>query len=70
MYPPVALKENTSEHIRNDLKRVHDELSPCEIVIGAIEADTPDELVMEFYEIAAEIWHMTPEELAPDKPAS
>ncbi len=69
MYPPVGLKDNTSEKIRNDLKRVHDELSPCEIVIGAIQADTPDERVMEFYELAAEIWQTKPEELAPDKPA-
>ena len=69
MYTPMALRNNTREQIRRDLVKIHEELSPCELIIGAIEEDTPDERVLEFYELAGEIWGMTPEELAPNRTA-
>jgi hypothetical protein len=67
MYTPMALMSNTREQIRQDLIRIHDELSPCELIIGSIDDQTPDERVMDFYELAGEIWGMRPEKLPPKR---
>ena len=67
MYSPVALRTSTQEQLSQD--RIRDELSPCEVLVGAIDADTPDQQVMELYELAGDIGGMRPEELAPKKAA-
>jgi hypothetical protein len=65
MYSPIELKEKSLDEIRNDLKRIHELLSPCEIIITDIEANCPDERVVDFYSICGEIWRMEPKELVP-----
>ena len=51
--------------IRDDLERIHDLLSPCEIIITDIEANCPDKRVADFYSLCGEIWRMEPRELVP-----
>ncbi len=65
MVSPVELKEKSLDEIRSDLERIHDLLSPCEIIITDIEADCPDERVVDFYSLCGEIWQMEPRELVP-----
>jgi hypothetical protein len=66
IYSPVALIEKSMGEIRRDLERIHDELAPCDILIGDIDAETPDERIMDFYRAAAKIWGLEFEALWPD----
>ena len=63
----LNLKNKTKEEILHELHRIHDILIPCEIIIGDIDAETPDEMVMDFYRLAAKIWEVEIEELVPQK---
>jgi len=63
MYSPVDLENKSLEEIRDDLQRVHDTLTPCEIIMTDIEDTCPDQRVVDFYEIAADIWSMPLEDL-------
>ncbi len=63
IYSIVDLKNKTIEEIRYELHRIRDTLTPCEIIIGDIDAGTPDEMVMDFYRLAAEVWEVEIEEL-------
>ncbi len=67
IYSIVDLKNKTRDEIRHELQRIHDILIPCEIIIGDIDAGTPDEMVMDFYRLAAEVWAVEIEELVPRK---
>jgi hypothetical protein len=51
MYPPVKLLDATTEEIAADLRRVHAELAPCDLVLADIACTTPDVRVNEFLEI-------------------
>ncbi len=55
MYTPMALTSKSPEALRADLTRVYQELGPCDVVMPDIEAGTPDERVLLFWEIAQEI---------------
>jgi len=65
MYSPVELERKTLDEITTDLQRVHDALTPCEIILTDIEDTCPDERVVDFYNIAGKIWDMEPQELGP-----
>jgi len=45
LYSPVRLVETSPGELRQDMARIFDELSPCDVVIADIQADTPDERV-------------------------
>jgi hypothetical protein len=55
MYTPTDLVNNSLEKIRMDLERVAREYAPCDVVVGDIEAGTPDERIMAFLELCSEI---------------
>ncbi len=55
MYTPMDLASKSLEAIRADLERVARDYAPCVIVVGDIEAGTPDERVMAFLELCSEI---------------
>jgi hypothetical protein len=55
MYPPQDLRNKSMPAIRDDLQRVRDELSPCDIVLADIDAGTPDERVSAFHAIVREL---------------
>jgi hypothetical protein len=55
MYTPMDLRNKSSEQLCADLVRIYDELAPCDIVMADIEAGTPDERVLELWEMAQEI---------------
>jgi len=65
MYSPVELERKSLGEIRDDLQRIHDVLTPCEIIITDIEDTCPDQRVVDFYEMAADIWGVAVRELAP-----
>lgn len=45
LYSPVRLMEASADEVRQDMVRILDELSPCDVVMADIQADTPDERV-------------------------
>lgn len=47
MYSPWALHQEPIEKIRNDMEKIFHELTPCDVVMADIQADTPDSRVKE-----------------------
>lgn len=45
MYSPVTLQDASLDEIENDMRRIRDELSPCDIVMADIQWTTPDSRV-------------------------
>ncbi|MBI5031721.1 MAG: hypothetical protein HZB51_14420 [Chloroflexi bacterium] len=52
MYSPVKLQDATHAEIENDLRKIHDVLAPCDIVMADIQVTTPDARVNEFVEFS------------------
>ena len=55
MYTPMDLANKSLEMIRADMERVARDYAPCDVVVGDIEAGTPDERVLAFLELCDEI---------------
>lgn len=55
MYTPMDLANKPLAEIEADLRRIHRELGPCDVVMADIETDTPDERVVAVARLAAEI---------------
>jgi len=51
MYSQVRLQEASLDEIERDMKRIYDELSPCDIVISVTQATTCDKRVNELLQI-------------------
>jgi hypothetical protein len=51
MYSPVKLQDATRGEIENDMRKIRDELAPCDVVMADIQATTPDARVNEFAQI-------------------
>ena len=54
MYTPTDLMNKPLDRIREDLARIHRELGPCDVVMADIDADTPDDRILAFAELAAQ----------------
>lgn len=65
MYSPVELESKSVEEIRDDLQRIHDTLTPCEIILTDVEDTCPDQRVIDYYEMVADIWGVSLADLAP-----
>ena len=50
-YSPVKLQEASLDEIKKDMKRIYDELSPCDIELADIEATISDERIKEVLKI-------------------
>ncbi len=48
MYTPTDLANKRPEQLREDIRRIYRELAPCDIVMADIDAEVPDERVLEF----------------------
>ena len=57
IYRPMDLVNKSPEAIRADLERLAREYAPCDVVVGDIEAGAPDERVLAFVQMCAEISH-------------
>jgi len=55
MYTPMDLANKTLDEIRADLRRIHDELGPCDVVMADIDHETPDARVLAVAAMAREI---------------
>lgn len=55
MYKPTDLANKSLETIRADLERIAREYAPCDVVVADLEAGTPDERVLAFLDLCAEI---------------
>jgi hypothetical protein len=55
MYKPTDLVNNSPEMIEADIEKIATEYAPCDIVVGDIEADTPDVRIMEFLKLCDRI---------------
>jgi hypothetical protein len=62
MYTPTDLHNKSPEALRTDLERIRRELSPCDIVMADIDAETPDERVLEFARLAEVTIEIEPNE--------
>ena len=51
MYSPVKFHDAPVEEIRADMRRIYEELAPCDVVMADIQAQTPDKRVIELLEI-------------------
>ena len=51
MYSPVKFHDAPIEEIRADMRRIYEELAPCDVVMADIQADTRDSRVIELSEI-------------------
>jgi hypothetical protein len=65
MYSPVRLHDAPLEEIRADMQKIHAELSPCDIVMADIQAQTPDRRVIDLLEICRELEQTTPGQANP-----
>ena len=55
MYAPWKLHQASLEEITVDMERIYNELSPCDIVMADIQADTPDSRVHDLLRICREL---------------
>ncbi len=55
MYTPMDLANKSLEAIGGDLRRIHAELGPCDVVMADIDHETPDERVLAAAALAREI---------------
>ncbi len=55
LYSPRRIIEASAAEIRADLERVARELAPCDIVMGDIPVETPDERVREFLAMCRDV---------------
>jgi uroporphyrinogen-III decarboxylase len=55
MYTPMDVANKSVDEIRADLEHIANEYGPCDIVAADIEANTPDERVMDLIRICVEI---------------
>jgi hypothetical protein len=55
IYRPTDLVNKSAQEIRADLERLAREYGPCDVVVGDIEAGTPDERIVKFMELCREI---------------
>ena len=55
MYTPMDLANKALEEIHADLRRIHAELGPCDVVMADIDHETPDERVLAVAAMAREI---------------
>jgi hypothetical protein len=55
VYTPMDLANKSLETIRADMERVARDYAPCDVVVGDIDAGTPDERVLAFLELCGEI---------------
>jgi hypothetical protein len=51
MYSPVKFHAAPIVEIEADMRRIYDELAPCDVVMADIQAQTPDERVIALLEI-------------------
>jgi hypothetical protein len=51
MYSPTKLHESPLETIRHDMEKIYLDLAPCDIVMGDIQASTPEKRVNELLEV-------------------
>ena len=59
MYTPKDLLHKSPDLIRRDLTRIARELGPCDVVMADIDYETPDERVLLFAQIVAQILQQT-----------
>ena len=57
IYRPTDLVNRSLDMIRADLERIARDYEPCDVVVGDIDAGTPDERVLAFLELCGEINH-------------
>ena len=55
MYSPVKLQEASVEEIATDMEKIHQELSPCDVVMADIQASTSNERVKALLRICARL---------------
>ena len=55
MYSPVRLQEASLDELKKDMKKIYDDLSPCDIVMADIQATTNDERVNELLQICRDL---------------
>lgn len=65
MYSPVRLHDASLAEIQVDMRKIWAELSPCDIVMADIQAQTPDRRVLELLEICRELEQSAPEQVQP-----
>jgi hypothetical protein len=57
IYKPMDLTNKLLAVIRADLESIARDYAPCDVVVGDIDAGTPDERVLAFVELCSEINH-------------
>lgn len=65
MYSPLALVRDDTATLRHSLRRLHDTLGRCRIIVADIEAGTPPERLMDLFQAAAQIWNLPLDALLP-----
>lgn len=55
MYSPVRLQDASLEELRADMQKIFAELSPCDLVMADIQAQTPDHRVNDLLDICREL---------------
>jgi hypothetical protein len=55
MISPIRLQHATAEELRADMRKIFYELSPCDVVMADITAQTPDRQVTDLLEICQEL---------------
>jgi hypothetical protein len=51
MVSPVKFHDAPIAEIRADMRRIYEELAPCDVVMADIQVQTPDERVIALWEM-------------------
>lgn len=62
--PEDIIAKDQSE-IEEMLKKLHNEIGRCRIIIGSLDEYTPSQVVRDLFRIASEVWRIPPEALVP-----
>ncbi len=55
LYDPVDIESKTFSEIKEDVRKIYDELAPCDIVLADVEYTTPISRIIEFIKLVDEI---------------
>ena len=55
MYSPVLLQEEILDELIEDMKKIHREIAPCDVVMADIQSSTPNRRINDFLRICRSI---------------
>jgi hypothetical protein len=62
---PDDILERDQAEIEKNLRKLHDSIDRCRIILGSLDGSTPSQAVSDLFKIASEVWGIPVEALVP-----